>query len=376
MKTKQTLALSLFLSSSLLFGAASLVACGDKAGKDDKAESKDKDDDKKDKKDDKSAKPAGSAAPGSAAPVGGGKPAPTSDSPTGAPGASASAHLPAGCGLAMTLDLAKVWAHPAVAKDITPRLEAFLSTPASKPEPKKFQDMLKELNLGPKSLSSLALCVGMGGNDKAFSVFLGGDLKPNTILPAFKKLVEAEGKGKEKDFQDVDGSTVLTLNDDFLGQYSDGVLGISDTIDLWKSGAATGSNAASYKLAQGHDLGLYLSQATIEKELMKGRKGDELFKEMKEVTGFVDLGTRTVNLRISCKDAEGAKKLDSMISLAKGELMKDTSKVPFGLDKALKDMTQKLDGTDVVFESQIPEESLATGIAALAAQLDKAKSTL
>lgn len=375
MKTKQNLALSLFLSSSLLFGAASLVACGDKASKDDKAESKDKDD-KKDKKDDKSAKPSGSAAPGSAAPTGAATAAPVVNSPTGAPGASASAHLPAGCGLAMTLDLAKVWAHPAVAKDITPRLESFLSTPASKPEPKKFQDMLKELNLGPKSLSSVALCVGLGGNNKAFSLFLGGDLKPNTILPAFKKLVEAEGKGKEKDFQEVDGNTVLTLNDDFLGQYSDGVLGISDTIDLWKAGATTGSNASTYKLAQGHDLGLYLSQTTIEKELMKGRKGDELFKEMKEVTGFIDLASGAVNLRISCKDAEGAKKLDAMISLAKGELMKDTGKVPFGLDKALKDMTQKLDGTDVVFESKIPEESLNTGIAALAAQLDKAKSSL
>lgn len=374
MKTKHNLALSLFLSSSLLFGAASLVACGDKASKDDKAESKDKDD--KDKKDDKSAKASGSAAPGSAAPTGAGKPAPTGSSPTAASGTSAAAHLPAGCGLAMTLDMAKVWAHPAVAKDITPKLEAILSTPASKPEPKKFQEMLKELNLGPKSLSSVALCVGVGGADKAFSLFVGGDLKPNTLLPAFKKLVEAEGKGKEKDFQEVDGNTVLTLNDDFVGQYSDGVLGISDTLELWKSGSATGTNAAGYKLAQGHDLGLYLAQSTIEKELMKGRKGDELFKEMKEVTAFVDLGTRTVNLRISCKDAEGAKKLDAMISLAKGELMKDTSKVPFGLDKALKDMTQKLDGTDLVFESQIPEESLNTGIAALAAQLDKAKSTL
>lgn len=368
-RVRSTLALLLALS-------VASSACDDKEKPTADAKSESGDKDKKDSKDKKSAAPSGSAAapaPGSAAPTA----APKADAPTAATGSDALSHLPATCDVAVALDLAKVAKHPAVAAEIVPRLEAMLKTENAKDESfKRMQGFMTDTGLTLSSLKSVGVCARMeGGGAPKVVALLGGDFKPDTFVAALEK---HKKPGKETTLSEIDGVKVTSDGKMFLGQFGDGVLGGAESVDTFKTAIKPGDNASKFMIDRSKEVSLYLSKNLIKTQFIKpGSKGNALFEELEEAYGSVDLTSGKIMLTLKTPSAESAKKVEAFITVGKDAFLKD-GKVPaqFGAADAVKSLTSKVDGSNIVLELAFPTASITDAVKFLGAQLEAEKGKL
>ncbi len=256
---------------------------GDKSSaKKDSSDDEDEDDDdkkkkkKNDKGDDKSARAPSSGAPSTPA------------SPAG--GSASSAHMPADCEAVITVNLSKLMQNPAMTKEIVPLLEEMIASPNPKQaSTKKVQAFMKEAGLTLQSIHNGAMCVkniGPAKNQEQWVFAFGGAIKPDSIIPALEKSGVLEAADK---VIDVDGRKALAAKEGALGQFPDGVLGLSSNIDMYKAATATSAATTSvYRIDPSHELAFALSDAFVQKKVKEDTKAPEPMKAIKSVSGYVD----------------------------------------------------------------------------------------
>lgn len=362
------LALTLALGAPVLLGGCDKIKelTGDKkssAKKDDDDDDDDDDKKKKRKKDEKgdakSAKPDNTAGP---------------TTPVAANGSASSAHMPSGCQVVITANLAKLMAHPAMTKEIIPTLEEILANPAPKDDgTKKLQEFMKVTGISLKSIHNAAFCAiaftpGKGGD--SFGMAVGGDIKPDSIIPALEK--------SNLGFNpiEVDGRKALSVKDGGAGgQFADGVVGLATSVAIYKSMNAPGTAGAAYKIDPSRELSFSVSEELLKKSVKDDKKTPEPMKAVKTASGFIDLTAGKAEARLVTGSPDEAKKLDGLIALLMGEFAKDQK--PGSLEELLfKTVKSRIEGNDVIVELPIPEQMLTQGAALLAAELKKAKATL
>lgn len=367
---------SIFLALTLAIGAPVLLGGCDKLKEltgDSKSQAKkdddDDDDDKKKqkkKKDKETEKDDGNSAKAdnTAGP----------SSPVVASGSASSAHMPSGCQVVITANLAKLMAHPAVEKEIVPLLEEILANPAPKNNgTKKLQEFMKVTGISLKNIHNAAFCAiaftpGTGGD--SFAMAVGGDIKPDSIIPALEK--------SNLGFNpiEVDGRKALSGKDgEAGGQFADGVVGLATSVEIYKAMSAPGAAGAAHRIDPSRELSFSLSEGLLKKSLRDDKKTPEPMKAVKTASGFIDLTGGKAEARLVTGSPDEAKKLDGLVALLAGEFEKDQK--PGSLEELLfKTVKSRVEGNDVVIELPIPELMLTQGAALLAAELKKAKATL
>lgn len=328
---------------------------------DDDDDRKSKKKDKSDKGDERSAKAGGSSAP---------------TTPAAAGTSAAASHVQSDCEVVVTANFAKLLSSPAMTKEVVPLLEEMLATPSPKDaKTKKLQAFMKSSGLSLKSLHNGAVCAknigGPGGDHWLFLV--GGDIKPDSVVAALESSGVLEPSDK---VLEVDGRKALAAKDGALGQYADGVVALSSTMDIFKAGAASSTAVTSvYKVDPGRELAFAMSDAFVQAKVKGDKKAPEPFKTVKSLSGFVDLSANKAEMRLGTGSADEAKKLDGLIALMGGELAKDQK--PGSMEATLlASIKSRTDGNDVIVEVPLPPDTLTMAAAMLAAELRKEKSKL
>lgn len=368
MNTKHVL-----LGLVLAFGVPSF-GCGSDAKKDkdesaesDKSDKKDKKKDEKEK--DKGEKASGSATAAATAAPGGGTTAPA------AVAGSAFSHLPGDCQVAVTMDLGKTLAHPAFQKEVAPLLEEIVSAPSPKDEDfKKFQAFVQKTGTSPKSVKTVGICVKgiSAGNEGDWGFVLGGDFKPDSIVAALEEHKDATDK-----VIDVDGRKALTSDKATVGQFGDASIGLAKTLDIFKSLAGTNDHATTlYKMDTTKEIAFAAAESLIVDKIKNDPKTPEPFKGLKKVSGFADLASNKVVMRLTVGAPDEATKLNALLILMKDEFAKKPSSNTFGEGDALKSATSRIEGNDVVIEATFPPTALDGAAKLLAGELKKAKTKL
>lgn len=357
--------------ASVLSLSFAVVGCGDKAAEktDDKAS--DKKEQKDDKKDTK-----GDAKKDDAKKDDTGKKDDAKKDTVAASSGSAASHLPAECDLALHVDLAKVVAHPLIAKELIPVLDEMIATPAPKDEKfKAFQAFVKENGFDiKKSLKDAALCMtNLDAGKPDVAMILAGDFKPETIVASIEKNRTPSNKTP---IIDIDGRKALSDAKFTMGQLADGSLGISDKAETWKGLNATGDSATSkFKLDLGKEIALSIPDGVIKKAIEKNppRKGADELKQIKTLAGFVDLTGYKSEFRLGCESADAANKINAYIVVAKSEFEKQA---PPSAAEALKSLKTRVEGNDVIIEATIPQAALEDSVKMMKATLEKEKAKL
>jgi hypothetical protein len=237
-------------------------------------------------------------------------------SPPASVGQSSTAHMPAGCEFVVTMNLSKVTSHPAVTKELLPVVQDLLATPSPKdPGVKKLQAVAKTTGLSLKSLQNLAYCSihhTKGKGPDTYAMAIGGDFKPETIIPAFEK---TEDPGT---VLDIDGRKALKDKTGAVaGQFGDAVFGLGSNTDVFKSMSTTPSSA--YQIDPSRDLSFVMNERFIKTFLKEDAKELKGIKAMTGASGWIDLSAAKVEVRLITGSPDDAKKLDRLIALFAGD---------------------------------------------------------
>ncbi|MFO0552760.1 MAG: hypothetical protein U0271_30490 [Polyangiaceae bacterium] len=302
--------------------------------------------------------------------------APAASAPSGATGVAAWSHLPQNCDIAATMDLGKTLASPTFSKDVTPKIDDILGMPSSKDKSfDHFLAFMRDASLTRQSFSTLAACLReTGKKDPSYLLVVGGDLKPGTLIPALEKAASAKAKD-DLEISEVNGIKIGTIKSKnvTIGQFADGSIALSDDVEFLKAGMATGNNAATLGLDTSKEISLVVGQKMIQSKIATGKAKDVL-AAMTSIAAEVDLGSKRAQARAKTKSPEDAKKLDSLITLGKDEVIKK-EKNPALVD-LLKAVQSRVDGNDVVIELPIPDKSLEMAAQTLTGLLAQAKTKL
>ena len=300
--------------------------------------------------------------------------APAADVKAGAAAPSgavhAHAHLPADCDVAVSLDLHAVMGQADVARDIVPLLDGALKKTDVKDEGfKRFQTAMSELGLDlKKSLHSFAVCVRGVPKQPKFAIALAGDFKPETIVAIIEKNMKPE---KKKSVTDIDGRKAISDDKFTFGQAADGTLVMSDDLAMFKSMNPTGDNAKTkYALATDKALSFGVSEGLI-KTMSGDPKTPKEFQKITRAGGFVDIATSKLGVKLGAADPTEAKKLEAFLIVMKGQGEKELAADKTGMIDALKAITTKVEGSDVVIEGAIPAAAVSNGVKQLAAKIQE-----
>jgi hypothetical protein len=262
-------------------------------------------------------------------------------------------------------------------KEVVPLIEEMLANPSPKQAAtRKVQAFMKEAGLSVKSIHNGAVCVkniGPVKNQEQWVFAFGGAIKPDSIIPALEKSGVLEAGDK---VIDVDGRKALAAKQGALGQFPDGVVGLSSTIDMYKAATATSTSTTSvYKIDPNHELAFALSDAFVQKKAKEDTKAPEPMKAVKSLRGHVDLAGNKAIMRLGTGSADEAKKLDGLVAMLAPELAKDQR--PGSVEATiLSSIKSRTEGNDVLVEVALPPDTLAKGAEMLAALLRKEKASL
>lgn len=298
---------------------------------------------------------------------------PTPQPPTLAAGAAnAYVHAASSCEGVITVDLVKVRANAVVAKDILPKLDALLATKPKDERTSKVLELLRESGLTAKSPQNAAMCLRNSDQEK-----ISGGILLATDLPkgAFDKFIEkASAAGKADKFKDVDGVKVLGGEHVALGQLQDGVFAASDSEANFKLLIPASNNVSTLGIDLSKELSFFLNETFVKNRLANPKSGDaaEVFENVKEIRGFIDLTANKLMIRAKCFSAFQAIKLQTMLALTKDKIADEKlAKNPFGLADIVRSLTMTTDGDDLILEAPIPATTLDQLGKLAAAELDK-----
>jgi hypothetical protein len=131
----------------------------------------------------------------------------------------------------MTMNVAKILAHPSFSKSVVPALEdALKKVSTTGNDATKADAFLKDTGINAKSFTDVAMCVkDTDGSKPSISAAFAGDIKADSIVPAIEK-ADASVSSKVKD---IDGRKAISDADVTLGQLSDGTIAIGSSDALF-----------------------------------------------------------------------------------------------------------------------------------------------
>lgn len=284
--------------------------------------------------------------------------------------ANAYVHASSSCEGVITLDLAKVRSHAVVAKDILPKLETLLTHKFKDERAAKVLEFLRENGLSTKSPQNAALCLRNSDQPKVSGgLLLGTDLPKGT----FEKFAEKVSAGGASDkFKDVDGVKIVGGERVAMGQLPDGVFAASDSDVNFKVLIPVTNNVSTLGIDLTKELGFFLNETFVKNRLAKGGDAADVFENVKEIRGFVDLTSNRLVVRAKCFSSFQAIKLQAMLALLKDKIADEKlAKNPFGLADIVRSLTMTTDAEDLILEAPIPAATLDQLGKLAAEELDK-----
>ncbi len=289
------------------------------------------------------------------------------------------AHLSAAdCAVAVRVQLAKVFATPAFQQKVASSVDALLAVQQHK-EAKLagFQAFLKEAGIRwQSSFSEVGICVA-GSTGGQWAVLLGGDVKPDTIVPALLKhnfdhlepmrVGGLVGAGRARD----------GIVEELIVQLPDGTTAVAEEDTLLAKLAAPIDPSARVRLDGSHDVGFVVSMAATKELLATGENVPEEIRAIRGLEGSYDVGPGTLVVRIDVADPKSAKKLDALLTKKKVELEKAIKEVATIFQGVtMKSLSSKPDGATLVIEWTIPTAVTDSAFGAMKTDVDAMKSRL
>ncbi|MBM4358905.1 MAG: hypothetical protein FJ096_12445 [Deltaproteobacteria bacterium] len=273
-------------------------------------------------------------------------------------GASALAHLPEKCAVAARLDVTAFVAHPAVKSQVTPAAEKLKK--GGDASGKGLQAFIAEAGIDPMTdLKEVALCAAdlKQGPEGDFTIALGGNLKPGTVVAG----IEKHGKAENFNFEELAGTKIIADKGGkmFLGQATDGVVVLAST----KAGLEAGLKGSG----GGAKLGLPLDATAsllIPGDAMKqaldgpGTPFAAQAKDAGRALLTLDLAKSAAQLRIAMKDEKGATEFAGVLKMLLGQMAQQPAMggdpmAAMGM-AMLKDAKIDAKGADTVVDVAIP----------------------
>lgn len=278
---------------------------------------------------------------------------------------SAYKHLPAGCDVVARANVAQMMELPAVKTHLVPVLDEIQASAASDPATRPLSDFVALTGVETKrDLKDVAVCMkGLSGPASQQKVLfvIGGDLRPETVVPALEK-VDLRRRDKVE-VAKVDGRLVARSKSGsgeplIAGQAADGAILLSNDEALFAS-AASGSSAheSEYALPLGDEGAVTVGSAAMREAVSRGGPNPFL-KDVNEITRAVaiaSLAKAKIELRFVTTSAQAAKGLLDIYSLmlaplVRQELSRAKGKAP-GVD-VLMNAKPTVDGKDFVLSAQ------------------------
>lgn len=269
---------------------------------------------------------------------------------------NAVAHLPETCAAVARIDFAALLSLPSVKDQVTPALEELKANAAGPNE--DFRAFLSDAGIDPmKDVSDLALCMGdiQRGPEGEFTVVLGGNFKPNTIVSS----IEKHAKKDKFSVEDFAGTKILADKDGkmFLGQAPDGVVVVASTkVGLEKAFKKT--DASKHALPKDAT-----ASFVVPAKSMKGllsEPGNPFFAQANDVGAMlltVDLKKANASLRVELTTEKAAIELAGVAKMLLGQMASQPSPDPVGgaLMAMLSKAKVESKGKELVVEIAIPE---------------------
>jgi hypothetical protein len=269
-------------------------------------------------------------------------------------------HVPSGCELLVRVDAAQAIALPSVQKHIVPELDALKDATTTDPDAKKMQEVLSKAGIDPKTdIKDVVLCgTGVGGpkSGEKFVFILGGELRPEAVVPAIREVDSAKVT-----VIDIDGRKVAqgsgSRGDSFLmGQAADGAVVFASDRTLFESAVKDSKIYESeYGLPVNTEAAFVVGSALIEKAGAEAGRGNPFTRDINSVTkvaGTLGLTNPAGQVRITAKTPADAKKINtsinSLLPLLKRSAAREKSQA--GELEALAAAKTKVDGSDVIID--------------------------
>lgn len=301
---------------------------------------------------------------------------------------SAHRHLPQGCDVVARANLAQMMEVPAVKTHLVPVIEE-LQRGGADPASAQISGLTGAAGIdAQRDIKDVAVCakgLDKTARDQKVALVIGGDLRPETLVPAIEK-VELRKAGKAEvsklngrlvaKARASDGETVL------LGQAADGAIVVANDEALFS--AAAGEAAArdsEYGLPLAADGAVTIAAAAIQGAAASGGPNPFL-KDVNAITRAVataSLADARLELRLVTTSAQAAKGLADVYSLiiapmVRQQLAAAKGQLP-GVDVLL-NAKASVDGTDFVLAAQGTAADVEAAIRELAGILRREKAGL
>lgn len=297
-------------------------------------------------------------------------------------------HLPQGCDLVARASLAQMMEVPAVKQHLVPVIEE-LQRGGADPASAQISSVTGAAGIdAQRDIKDVAVCakgIDKGGRDQKVALVIGGDLRPETLVPAIEK-IELR-KAEKAQVSKVNGRLVARMRASdgetaILGQAADGAIVVTNDEALFT--AATGDPAArdsEYGLPLAADGAVTITASAMQSALAKGGPNPFL-KDVNAITRAVataSLADARLELRLVTTSAQSAKGLADVYSLILAPMVRQQlaamkGKAP-GVD-VLMNAKAAVDGADFVLTAQGSPADVEAAVRELARILREEKRGL
>jgi hypothetical protein len=294
-------------------------------------------------------------------------------------------HLPSGCEAVVRVDVAKVLEVPSMQRHVVPALDELEAGAPSDPSGKELQEVVRKAGIEPRKDIEEALLCGIDlekrGSQPRFAMIVGGDLRPETVVPAFEA-VEVP-KPESSTF---DGRKVATGRDDkgaplIVGQAADGTVIFANDRVLFEQAAKESDNyRTEYDLPTSSEASFVLGRGFVEGALGAAGSGNPFARDLGAVTrvlGVVHLQNPRGEMRITMASARDAARFHQTIQSTilpgfRQEARRQKSR--FGEIEALQAAKARVDGSDIVIDAPWTAQGVEQAAQELAKEIRQAKA--
>lgn len=295
-------------------------------------------------------------------------------------------HLPAGCEMLLRVDVAKALESPAMKKHLLPALDDLEANAGTDPQGRDFKDFFATAGIEPKTdMKEAILCmVGVDKPDdqQTMVMVVGGDLRPEAVVPAFESV-----ESPKPEVSMFDGRKVATSKDKngspiIVGQAADGAIVFASDRAMFEAAVKTSETFQSdYKLPVDAEASMVLARSFVQDAMAKGAgPNNPLARDiaaMARVVGTIRLDKPKGELRIAMATPRDAVRFNGMVaSILLPGFKRQTAagKSEAGELEALRAAKSRVEGSEVVVDLPWTPEGVDLAAQKLAAELRKAKN--
>ncbi|MEZ4313183.1 MAG: hypothetical protein R3F14_34625 [Polyangiaceae bacterium] len=272
-------------------------------------------------------------------------------------------HLPGGCDVVARGSLAQMMEVQAVKTHLVPIFDEMQANAAKDPDAKAVDELLAAAGIdAKKDIKDVAVCmkgVSLPKSEQKFLLVLGGDLRPESVVPAWEKVdarttdkpvvTKTDGRFVGR-LREADGETII------VGQGSDAAILVSNEEALF-AGAVneTKSFETDYALPQAGEASIAVGASIVRDAMAMG--GPNPFQKdinaITRVTGTASLAQARVELRLTTTSPQSAKSLLDVYNLILAPMMKKEmgqQKIPGAA--SLSEAKATVEGNDFVLAAQ------------------------